>query len=166
MTPVFVGVGSNVSPHAHVSLALDLLNRSFETVQVSPIYCCSPVGFSGPDFLNLVARFETASDLESVVEQLRDIEGACGRDRAVERPSRTMDIDLLLFGDVVRTGQPTLPRRDIDIYPFVLRPLAELAPTAVHPVHKRSFAALWADFEGCDLVLERVTLDAEAPLAM
>lgn len=166
MTRVFVGLGSNVAPHAHITLALDLLDRSFAALDVSPIYRCAPVGFCGPDFLNLVAGFETASTLHGVVEQLRDIEAACGRDRAAERPSRTMDIDLLLFGDLVREADPPLPRRDIDLYPFVLRPLAELAPTAVHPLHKRSFAALWADFAGHDHALERVTLDADAPITM
>ena len=167
MTEVYIGIGSNVSPHAHVRLALELLERSFGTLRRSPIYRCPPVGFEGADFLNLVAAFETELDLDRVHTQLRDIEAACGRDRAVRRTSRTMDIDLLLFGDRIQDDTTLqLPRADILEYPFVLRPLSELAPAAMHPALGRTYRELWGEFGTAGLRLEAVTLDAEAPLAL
>ncbi|MES1929828.1 2-amino-4-hydroxy-6-hydroxymethyldihydropteridine pyrophosphokinase [Salinisphaera dokdonensis CL-ES53] len=167
MSEVFVGIGSNVSPHAHVRLALDLLERTFGALRLSPIYRCPPVGFEGADFLNLVAAFDTVSDLDTVHIQLRDIEAACGRDRTVRRTSRTMDIDLLLFGDRIQDDETLcLPRADILEYPFVLRPLAELAPEARHPTVERTYQELWAAFEPRDLPLEAVALDADAQLSL
>jgi 2-amino-4-hydroxy-6-hydroxymethyldihydropteridine diphosphokinase len=167
MTEVVVGIGSNVSPHAHVRLALDLLDTTFGPLRLSPIYRCPPVGFEGDDFLNLVAAFDTASDLAGVHTQLRDIEAACGRDRSAAQGSRTMDIDLLLFGDTVHDMPPVvLPRRDILEYPFVLRPLAELMPAARHPVLDETYADLWAGFAPRDLPLEVVALDESARLTI
>ena len=159
MSRAFVGIGSNIQPHAHVPLALELLERSFTVTDVSPIYSCPAVGFDGADFVNLVVAFETDRDVIELQSELRDIEAACGRDRTEKRASRTMDIDLLLFDDAV-IDEPglTLPRADMLEYAFVLRPLAEIAPDARHPVSGIRYARLWADFDDRVQPLTRIEL--------
>lgn len=162
MTQVVVAIGSNVLPHSRVRKGLDLLKATFEGLRYSPIYRCAPVGVGGGCFLNLVALFDTDRTLETVHALLRDIEAACGRDRSRPASAGCMDIDLLLFGDVVRNDAPRLPRANILEHTFVLRPLAELLPDARHPVCGRTYRELWADSKLSGPTLEAVALDEEA----
>jgi 2-amino-4-hydroxy-6-hydroxymethyldihydropteridine diphosphokinase len=163
MTRVVVGIGSNESPHANVCTALELLDTACGPLRRSPVYRCAPVGFAGADFLNLVAVFETLETLQSVQARLCDIEAACGRDRDRAATAGRMDIDLLLFGDTVRASAPRLPCPDIVAHAFVLKPLAELLPEARHPLCKRRYRQLWADFGPSDSVLEAVALEQNVP---
>ena len=146
---VYVGVGSNIRPERHVPQSLALLRAAFGDLRVSSVYECPPLGFDGDAFHNLVVSFETALGIEGLMARLRGIEEACGRRRgAWEPPSRTLDLDLLLYGDVVSAGNGIeLPRRDVLAYAFVLAPLAEIAPAVRHPVAQRTFADLWSEFE-------------------
>ncbi|ERJ17721.1 2-amino-4-hydroxy-6-hydroxymethyldihydropteridine diphosphokinase protein [Salinisphaera shabanensis E1L3A] len=165
MTLAVVGIGSNVSPHAHIALALDVLEQSFGTLWRSSVYRCPPVGMRGADFLNLVAAFDTAACLADICVQLRDIEAACGRDRAHTHTPPCIDIDLLLFGDVVRESDPVLPRADILDQAFVLGPLAEIMPQARHPVCGTCYADLWGQMAAQSSTLEPVQLQTDAPLS-
>ena len=81
------------------------------------------------------------------MRRLRAVEDACGRDRSGPKFSpRTLDFDLLIYGDFVSTDPAIdVPRDEILQYPFVLKPLADLAPEARHPVVGRSYAELWAE---------------------
>jgi len=156
LTTAYVGIGSNLDPAANVAGGIAALKETFESVRCSTVYQTEPVGFDGPPFYNLVAEIATGDDLETVVERLRAIEDRFGRERpagageAASFKSRTLDLDLLLFGDRV-TDQPVpLPRRDVTEYAFVLGPLAELAPAARHPTLGRTFAELWAEFPAAE----------------
>ena len=145
----YVGMGSNIHPERHVPRALALLRSEFGDVRASSVYECPPVGFDGEMFHNLVVSFETELGVEALVSRLRGIESACGRRRGVVvSPSRTLDLDLLLYGEVRSAGDGIeLPRDDVLSYAFVLAPLAEIAPTVKHPVEQRTFAELWSQFE-------------------
>lgn len=166
MARVFVSVGSNIEPEENLRLACGELERRFDGLDVSSVYRNPPVGFDGEDFLNLVAAFETERSPAEVVAELEEIHDLAGRERGGERYGpRTLDLDLLLYDDLVTDGPPvTLPRDDVLKYDFVLGPLAELAPDLVHPVEGRRVAELWQDFEGGDrgLVVEDVEVGAEA----
>ena len=145
----YVGVGSNIRPERHVPRALALLRVEFGEVYASSIYECAPLGFEGDAFHNLVVSFETGVGVDDLVATLRGIEDACGRRRGpAAPPSRTLDLDLLLFGELRSAGAGVeLPRDDVLSYAFVLAPLAEIAPTVRHPVARRTFAELWSEFE-------------------
>jgi len=145
----YIGVGSNIRPERHVPQGLAMLRAEFGEVHASSIYECPPVGFEGEAFHNLVVSFETGVGVDELVAALRGIEDACGRQRGPEAPpSRTLDLDLLLFGEIRSTGAGIeLPRDDVLSYAFVLAPLAEIAPTVMHPVVRRPFAELWSEFE-------------------
>ena len=145
MTPVLVAAGSNVEPIEHLRRALDALERDFAPLQVSGAYANPAVGFEGDDFVNLVVRFETDLPLHEVIARLHRTESACGRPRdAPKWAPRSMDLDILLFGDEVR-AEPglTVPRPDLLRRPYMLGPAAEVAPGTVHPTERRTLAELW-----------------------
>lgn len=144
MIKVFIALGSNVAPETNIPLALQRLRESFPDLTLSPVYRCDPVGFSGGYFWNLVAEFSCAESLDSLAARLRELEFALGREQdAKKNAARTIDIDILLYGDWVgQFGRVQLPREDILKFAFVLKPLAELAPHLMHPVLKQSMATL------------------------
>jgi 2-amino-4-hydroxy-6-hydroxymethyldihydropteridine diphosphokinase len=146
MPRVFVSIGTNQDREASLQRALDALRSRFGEVSVSPVYECVAVGFQGDPFLNLAAGFDTDEPLQGVSTALREIEARCGRVRS-GRPfePRPMDIDLLIYGDLVsESGGMDLPRGEMLQQAYVLRPLAELAPDALHPQRGETFAALRA----------------------
>jgi 2-amino-4-hydroxy-6-hydroxymethyldihydropteridine diphosphokinase len=137
-----------------------MLRERFGKLRVSPVYRNPAVGFDGDDFFNLVAAFESDAGFEQVHTVLEQIESACGRVRGGPRYApRTLDIDLLLYGDLVHDAPPVLPRKDLLRYAFVLKPITDVAPEHRHPVTGRTFAAHWAEFDVTSQPLTLVELD-------
>ncbi|MGK7296025.1 MAG: 2-amino-4-hydroxy-6-hydroxymethyldihydropteridine diphosphokinase [Candidatus Wenzhouxiangella sp. M2_3B_020] len=155
--PVYLGLGSNVDAERHLSAGVDALRERFGTVECSPVYRSEAVGFSGDDFLNACCRIESDLPPDGLKAWLTALEDAHGRRRDLPKFSdRTLDIDVLLFGDRAgRFGELELPRGEILKYAHVLKPLADLAPDLVHPVTGRTIAEHWSEFEG-DRSLTRV----------
>jgi 2-amino-4-hydroxy-6-hydroxymethyldihydropteridine diphosphokinase len=124
------------------------LREIFPGLQSSPIYESRAIGFDGANFLNLVVAFETDMPLVSVHSVFEDIEENHGRLRGGSKFSnRTLDIDILTYGDTVGTvAGVTLPREDITRFAFVLKPLADIRPEARHPKLDVSYADLWRKF--------------------
>ena len=147
--PVYVAAGSNVAPLENLRRALDVLDRRFAPLRLSHAYANAAVGFTGDDFVNLAVGFTTALGVQDVIAQLHEAEAACGRARTAPKwAPRSMDLDILLYGDTVVTGPAlTLPRPDLLVRPYMLGPLAEIAPRLVHPVVHRTIAALWRDMQ-------------------
>ncbi|MBA1147725.1 2-amino-4-hydroxy-6-hydroxymethyldihydropteridine diphosphokinase [Ectothiorhodospiraceae bacterium WFHF3C12] len=147
MARVYVGIGSNIEPARHVCAALDDLRAAFGELDVSPVYQTEAVGFAGQDFLNLVVGFDTSADPGAVNQTLRAIEDRNGRRRGPERyASRTLDLDLLLYDDLVADDPAmNLPRDEILRFAFVLKPLADIAGERHHPSDGRTFNELWAE---------------------
>lgn len=160
---VFVGVGSNIEPLYYVPQALELLAEAFDNLRMSNVYQCPAVGLDGDAFVNLVVAFTSHEDTQALQARLREIEAACGRDRSIKRASRSMDLDLLLYGDrIIDEDGLHLPRADILEYAFVLKPMAELAPTRRHPLDGRSYAELWVGFNNADQPLSPVEISVPA----
>jgi len=149
VTTVYLGLGSNIDAGKNLQLAVGELRRLYGELTVSPVYKGAPVGFQGPDFLNLVVALETDAAPGEILDQIERIHGTAGRSRGPDKfSSRPLDIDLLLYGDTVDPMPPLrLPRRDILDYGFVLRPLADIAPDLVHPVSGRTIAEHWREFD-------------------
>ena len=141
----YVSIGSNIDPEQNVAAALQQLDTQFGNLQASRVFRTAAVGFVGPAFLNLAVRFETRHSIEDVVVMLRAIEDACGRTRdAAKFSSRTLDLDLLLYGpDTIRDRAPRLPRSELAEQAFVLAPMADLEPSLRHPTLGQTMAELW-----------------------
>ena len=115
MIPVYVAAGSNVDPEKNLAHAAEQIVHAWPDAVFSQAYGNKAVGFDGPDFINLVLGFHTTLPIGTVIEKLRAIETRCGRPRfAPKWASRTMDLDVLLYGDrVEKTDDYTLPRPDL-----------------------------------------------------
>lgn len=149
MTRVYLGLGSSQERYRHLGLALDALQQRFHSLHLSPVYESEAVGFDGDPFLNMVVGFDTKTTLTDLVNTVRGIEDANGRVRdGIKFSARTLDIDILLYGDRVGSfNDVELPRPEICFNAFVLQPLADLAGTAIHPVEGRSYASMWAELD-------------------
>ncbi|MBI3777573.1 MAG: 2-amino-4-hydroxy-6-hydroxymethyldihydropteridine diphosphokinase [Gammaproteobacteria bacterium] len=149
MPRVYVGIGSNIDREHNIRGAARELAGHFGPLTLSPVYESRAVGFEGENFYNLVAGFDTPESVARVKEILSRIESRFGRIRREDRFSaRTLDLDLLLYGDTVRhDAEANLPHPDIQRYAFVLRPLADIAPDLKHPETGQTFADMWAQFE-------------------
>jgi 2-amino-4-hydroxy-6-hydroxymethyldihydropteridine diphosphokinase len=157
----YVSAGSNIDPLPNLRLAVAELRRRFGQIRLSPVYRTPAVGFAGDDFLNLVLAFETSEPAAEVVAELERLHTLAGRQRGPNAfASRTLDLDLLLYGDAVIPEPPIkVPRDDIRKYAFVLGPLADLAPGLVHPVTGETIGSLWAAFDRQGQPLTRVDVD-------
>ncbi len=145
---VWVSIGSNIHREHNVRGAVAALTRRFGELTLSSVYETPSEGFDGDPFYNLVAGFATDLPPEQLHPALREIEDAFGRVRAGPKFSaRTLDIDLLTYGDAVTDrGGKALPRDEIEKYAFVLGPLAEVAPEERHPVTGQSYRQMWDRF--------------------
>ncbi len=135
LTPVFVGLGANLGDRrATLRAAVQALHALPRTqlVRVSPLYRSAPVDAGGPDYLNAVAEVATGLAPQALLESLQAIELAAGRERPYRNAPRTLDLDILWFGDqVIDTADLVVPHPRMAERAFVLRPLADLVPDRV-----------------------------------
>ena len=158
MTRAYVGIGSNVQPERHIVMAVQALRARFGALRLSPMYQNQAVGFEGDDFLNGVIGLDTDLEVPTLKAVLDEVELACGRQRGAARfAPRTLDLDLLAFGDCVDAAAK-LPRGDILRYAFVLKPLSDIAAAERHPVSGKTYAEHWVDFRGEGGQLQAVSL--------
>jgi len=146
MPRVWLSLGSNTDRQKNISSALSTLAEQFGVLCVSQVYESVAVGFSGDPFFNLVVGIETDLPVDVLYGKLRTIEAEHGRVRGGERfASRTLDIDLLTYGDRVTDKPIELPRDEITRYAFVLLPLSEVAGNERHPELGVEYATLWQE---------------------
>jgi 2-amino-4-hydroxy-6-hydroxymethyldihydropteridine diphosphokinase len=147
VTLAAIALGSNVGDReANFRQAVAGLKRLGEVKAVSSFYETDPVGYTDqPKFLNAAALLETELEPLPLLHALIEIERAAGRDRSIAPPKgpRTLDLDLLLYGDCVLSGpELTLPHPEMHTRRFVLEPLAEIAPRFVHPAQNKTIIQL------------------------
>ena len=158
MATVYVGLGSNIDPELNLHLGIRELRQRYGELELSAVYRSKAVGFEGEDFLNLVGRFGSEESPGAICEEIELIHNLTGRDRDSGKwESRPLDIDLLLYNDLVIDEPPVrVPRKDVLEYSFVLRPLAELAPDLVHPVTGKTMLKHWQEFDAASHPLDVV----------
>jgi 2-amino-4-hydroxy-6-hydroxymethyldihydropteridine diphosphokinase len=144
---VFLSIGSNIAPEDNLRMACRELSAGFGDLTLSSVYRNEAVGFEGDDFLNMVVGFSTEVDPEYVFARLDQLHTQAGRVYQ-DNPfcSRTLDLDMLLYGDLIRQ-RLKLPHTDIEKYGFVLRPMVEVAPELRHPVTGKTMSQLWDGFD-------------------
>ena len=161
MTSIYLSLGSNINRYQHITAALDALQKYFGQMAVSPVYESEAVGFEGDHFLNLVVGFDSELPVGELSTLLRSIEQENGRRRDGPKfSSRTLDIDILTYGDSLGIIDGILlPRDEVTENAFVLLPLQDIAPEAIHPVTKKSYAELWQAYDQASQKLWPVDFD-------
>lgn len=137
MTRAFLLAGTNLGDRkANLEFALDSLSKGGNVRNKSAFYETEPVGFlDQPWFLNQAIELETTLSPAELLALCQDIESSCGRVRTFRNAPRTLDLDILLYDDVVVHEEALIiPHPRMAERRFVLVPLAQIAPEIVHPV--------------------------------
>lgn len=140
MITVYVALGSNLeNPLAQLKQAVETLQKSAKNLQVSPFYGSKPLGPQDqPDYVNAVVKFETALQPIELLDWLQSIENEQGRVRLRRWGERTLDLDILLYGDEIITSERlTVPHYDMKNREFVIVPLHDLSPELVLPTGEK-----------------------------
>ena len=147
MNEITISLGSNVNPSDNLKRAGDLIIHKFNLIKSSKIYSSKSEGFQGDDFLNQVILCNTELEFEKAIHSLKKIEISMGRIKESKKFSdRLIDLDLLTYGDeILKKNGQEVPHKDIEKYPFVLVPLAEICPEKIHPINKISFKKMLSE---------------------
>ena len=133
-----IALGSNIgSPRENLDLAIALLREASEVKQVSSYYITKPVGFEDqPDFINAVCIIESELPAMELLKMLHGIEKSMGRERKIKWGPRSIDLDLIQYGDLISKAEElTLPHPRAHERRFVLEPWHEIDPDAILITH-------------------------------
>jgi 2-amino-4-hydroxy-6-hydroxymethyldihydropteridine diphosphokinase len=140
----YIGLGANLGDaQASVELAMQALAGLPHTALTarSPLYLSAPLDATGPNYVNAVAELATDLSAIELLDALQAIENAAGRERPFRNAPRTLDLDVLLYGDLVQSSDRlTLPHPRMNDRAFVLHPLADIAPSRVSAAQLRAVA--------------------------
>jgi 2-amino-4-hydroxy-6-hydroxymethyldihydropteridine diphosphokinase len=150
---IYLGLGSNLGDRmGNMTSAVERLSQKITIKKPSSIYETEPVYYKEqPLYLNAVLSAVTELDPFELLRFVKSIESDLGRQPSFRNAPRTIDIDILFYGDqVVETQEITIPHPRIAERAFVLVPLAEIAPRLVHPLLQKRVSELLAVVEGVD----------------
>lgn len=154
MTTVYVALGSNLAnPLAQLRQAVETLQKSTKNLQVSSFYGSKPLGPQDqPDYVNAVVKFDTDLAPFELLDWLQSIENAQGRIRLRRWGERTLDLDILLYGnETIQNNRLTVPHYDMQNREFVIVPLYELAPNLELP-NGEKLTSLYQQFKNHQMV--------------
>jgi 2-amino-4-hydroxy-6-hydroxymethyldihydropteridine diphosphokinase len=134
MANVYLNIGSNIQREYNISICMKKLRSDYPQVVFSAIYETEAYGFEGDAFYNLAASLKTDLSYPEFSRYLKQLEDQQARQRdGIKFSSRTLDIDILLYDDLILQPDHDIPRKEILNYSFVLFPLEEIAPDVIHP---------------------------------
>jgi 2-amino-4-hydroxy-6-hydroxymethyldihydropteridine diphosphokinase len=156
-TIAYIGIGSNVGDRkVNCRKAFELLADTGRVISVSSLYYTEPLGYKEQDdFINAVVSVETDLSARELLDACRAIEGRLGRKRTLRWGPRTIDLDILLYGEQM-INQPDLviPHPLMATRKFVLAPLAEIAPELMHPVLHKTAKQLLRELKDTSTVMK------------
>ena len=137
MVTVYLDIGSNIDREENIQSCVDQLRADFKEITFSKAYESEAFGFDGDPFINLSAKLQTDLSFDALNTYLKSLEHKHARKRDNDKfIDRTLDVDILLYGDLILQPEKDLPRKEILKFPFVLFPLAEIAGEVIHPIEK------------------------------
>ena len=145
MQHAYILAGTNLGDRkANLAFALSSLEKAVTVVKISSCFETEPVGFlDQPWFLNQAFELETRLAPSELLSLCQNIESSCGRVRTFLNAPRTLDLDILLYGDfVIHQEDLIIPHPRLTERRFALEPLAQIAPDFIHPVLKKSIRSL------------------------
>lgn len=151
MAQIYISLGSNIEREHYVKQGLISLakafNLPFDELTLSSLFESEAVGFTGAAFYNMVIGITCPHSIEQVATLLKAIETSHGRDHTAKKFSpRGLDLDLLLYDDLIINQPAQLPRDEITKNAFVLWPLSQVAPDLAHPILKQNYRDLWQGY--------------------
>ena len=156
MATAYIGIGSNLgNRHENCLRAIELLQRKqVIATKLSSLYETEPWGMKDqPRFINMAIQIETSLEPSELLTVLKEIEKEIGREKSSKWEPRTIDLDILLFDDIIlNEDNLTIPHPLMHERDFVLRPLCEIAPDIHHPLLKLSICELMQQFHKKSLV--------------
>jgi len=157
MAKIYISLGSNINRQYYIEQGLHALTDVFGSLILSSLFESEAVGFAGKAFYNMVAGVSTELTLAEVAATLREIEFAHGRNQDAKKFSpRTLDLDLLLYDDIIADYPAQIPRDEISKNAFVLCPLAEVAGSLAHPIIGQCYDELWHQYDKSQQKLKTV----------
>jgi|TARA_B110000014_G_C20090384_1_gene570768 2-amino-4-hydroxy-6-hydroxymethyldihydropteridine diphosphokinase len=161
MAQIFISLGSSIKRKYHVKQGIYSLANSFsislDKLTLSSLFESEAVGFTGENFYNMVIGVQCSYSVEEVATILKDIESLFGRPKNAKKFSpRTLDLDLLLYDDLIINTPAQLPRDEINENAFVLWPLSEVAPEVIHPILNINYATLWKNYNKQSQHIKRI----------
>lgn len=151
MAQIYISLGSNIKREHYVKHGLLALASAFELpfeqLTLSSLFESEAVGFDGATFYNMVIGINCLKTVDEVTKILRAIEFSHGREHNAKKYSpRTLDLDLLLYDNLIIELPAQLPRDEITKNAFVLWPLSQVAPELIHPIVKQNYRQLWQNY--------------------
>jgi 2-amino-4-hydroxy-6-hydroxymethyldihydropteridine diphosphokinase len=150
MVEAYIALGSNLGDReANIKKAFDALKERIQIVKTSSLYETKPMYVEDQGwFLNCAAKIETNLAPEELLKFLKSIEQKLGRKTVKRNGPRTIDLDILFYGDqILKEDDLQVPHPKIGERPFVLVPLAEIAPNLIHPVNKKTIIAMLSELD-------------------
>lgn len=139
MAYAYIGIGSNIDAERNIKQCIKLLKAEFSMIKISNFYETSPYGYKNqPNFINLAVKIKASIKPAELLKKLQSAEKKLGKKRKIKNGPRTIDLDILLYGNkVIKEKNLNIPHKGLFERDFMLIPLLDIAPESIDPITKR-----------------------------